>query len=451
MDTNIASNTQSTMQVLNIPVEDIIPNRFQPRLNFDDASLKELANSIKEHGIIQPLVLRSLGDKYEIIAGERRYKAAKMAGLTQVPAIISTMDDRKSAEVAIVENVQRRDLSSIEEAKSYKALLDKGYLTQEELAKKMGLSQSAISNKLRLLSLSDKVQQALVEGKISERHARSLLQINSLEEQDEWLKKIIEERITVKELDRRIKEEKNPKKEEEPVSHQNKEEKSDDIPIIESAPNINVIKQNATDIVSPKYTDIIPPDQMPKEEDSGIIPNKFFNYLEDVAINMNSSEPVNNTNNQDTENVAANKENTEEDNGENESANNSSNNINLKKDSAITEENNNIAEEEIEMLDFLAPDMTTNNNSNVGTNLSSNEIENKVMAEINPQIDNKVNMSIEENLNANNNDNNANKDMNKATKLIADLESDLKKDYTVNITKEENEKELKYTIIINKE
>ena len=195
---------ENNKQILNIPIEDIIPNRFQPRLSFDENGLKELASSIKEHGIIQPLVLRRLSDKYEIVAGERRYKAAKMAGLTSVPAIITEMDDKKSAEVAIVENVQRRDLSSIEEAKSYKALLDKGYLTQEELAKKMGLSQSAISNKLRLLSLAPSVQEALVNGKISERHARSLLVLDDLKEQEEWLEKLINERLTVKELDKRL-------------------------------------------------------------------------------------------------------------------------------------------------------------------------------------------------------------------------------------------------------
>ena len=196
-------NTES--QILNVPIEDIIPNRFQPRIAFDETALKELSSSIKEHGIIQPLVLRRLGDKFEIIAGERRYKAAKMAGLSSVPAIISKIDDKKSAEVAIVENIQRRDLSSIEEAKSYKQLLDKGYLTQEELAKKMGLSQSAISNKLRLLSLSEEVQEALIEGKISERHARSLLQLNTEELQNKWLEKIIKERLTVRELDKMLK------------------------------------------------------------------------------------------------------------------------------------------------------------------------------------------------------------------------------------------------------
>ncbi len=121
--------------IMQIPIEDIIPNRFQPRLAFDDRGLEELANSIKQHGIIQPLVLRRVNDKFEIIAGERRYKAATLAGLSKVPAVIANIDDNKSAEVAIVENVQRRDLTPIEEARSYKNLLDKGYLTQAELAK----------------------------------------------------------------------------------------------------------------------------------------------------------------------------------------------------------------------------------------------------------------------------------------------------------------------------
>ena len=196
-------NTES--QILQVPIEDIIPNRFQPRLNFDDSSLQELTASIKEHGIIQPLVLRRVGDKYEIIAGERRYKAATQAGLVKVPAIINQLDDKNSAEVAIVENIQRKDLSSIEEARSYKALLDKGYLTQEELAKRMGVSQSAISNKLRLLSLAPEVQQALMENKISERHARSLLQITDNEEQVKWLNKIINERLTVRDLEKKLK------------------------------------------------------------------------------------------------------------------------------------------------------------------------------------------------------------------------------------------------------
>ena len=231
------NTTSQENQVINIPIEDIIPNRFQPRLAFDEEGLKELSDSIKQHGVIQPLVLRRLGNKYEIIAGERRYKAAKLAGLMGVPAIISQMNDNESAEVAIVENVQRKDLSAIEEAKSYKALLDKGYLTQEELAKKMGLSQSEVSNKLRLLTLPEEVQTALIENKISERHARSLLQLGSSEEQINWLKIILDERLTVRDLDKKIKE------------TMNKTNSGDEIPIIAPVPNIADIRKNAEDIV----------------------------------------------------------------------------------------------------------------------------------------------------------------------------------------------------------
>ena len=221
--------------VLQVHIEDIIPNRFQPRLSFDEQGLQELAASIKEHGIIQPLVLRKLGDKYEIIAGERRYKAAQMAGLSTVPAVIANIDDNKSAEVALVENVQRRDLTAIEEARSYKNLLDKGYLTQEQLAKRMGISQPAIANKLRLLNLDEEVQQALLEEKISERHARTLLTLPDKNAQKEWLHKIINDRLTVRQLDMELKKLK-------------EGEDSTDIPLVESAPSIEDIKANAVDI-----------------------------------------------------------------------------------------------------------------------------------------------------------------------------------------------------------
>lgn len=196
--------------IQNVNIDYIIPNRFQPRLTFDEKSLNELASSIKEHGIIQPLVLRRLGDKYEIIAGERRYKAAQLAGLTEVPAIISNIDDNKSAEIALVENVQRRNLNSLEEAKSYKKILDKEGLTQEELAKKIGVSQSTIANKLRLLNLTSEAQDALMNDKISERHARSLLSVTDPEKQKVLLNKVISERLTVRQLDDEIKKESNP-------------------------------------------------------------------------------------------------------------------------------------------------------------------------------------------------------------------------------------------------
>ena len=196
--------------IQNVNIDYIIPNRFQPRLTFDEKSLNELASSIKEHGIIQPLVLRRLGDKYEIIAGERRYKAAQLAGLTEVPAIISNIDDNKSAEIALVENVQRRNLNSLEEAKSYKKILDKEGLTQDELAKKIGVSQSTIANKLRLLNLTSEAQDALMNDKISERHARSLLSVIDPEKQKALLNKVISERLTVRQLDDEIKKESNP-------------------------------------------------------------------------------------------------------------------------------------------------------------------------------------------------------------------------------------------------
>lgn len=191
-------------QIRLINMEHIIPNRFQPRLHFDEEALKELSASIVEHGIIQPLVLRRVGDKYEIIAGERRYKAAQMAGLTSVPAIITDLDDNESAEVAILENTQRKNLSPIEEGKSYKKLLDRHYVTQDQLAKRLGTSQSNIANKIRLLSLDESVQDALLKERISERHARSLLKITDKFKQVELLNKIIEERWTVKRLDEEI-------------------------------------------------------------------------------------------------------------------------------------------------------------------------------------------------------------------------------------------------------
>ena len=198
------SENNITNAIIEVSVEDIIPNRFQPRLAFDEKALKDLAESIKIHGIIQPLVLRRLNDKFEIIAGERRYKAACMAGLTKVPAIIKEIDDNKSAEIAVVENLQRKNLTAIEEAQSYKKILDKGYITQEELAARMGVSQPTIANKLRLLNLSQEVQDALLGNKISERHARSLLAITDQNIQVQMLRRIISERLTVRQTDEEI-------------------------------------------------------------------------------------------------------------------------------------------------------------------------------------------------------------------------------------------------------
>lgn len=199
-----------------IPVEDIIPNRFQPRLAFDEKELNELANSIIKYGVIQPIVLRNIGDKYEIIAGERRYKASCLAGLKKVPAIINNTDDNTSAEIALLENLQRKNLSVIEEAQSYKKLMDRGF-TQEEIASKLGVSQSSIANKMRLLNLPKDVQNALLYNKISERHARSLLSLPDADMQRNLLNKIISEKLTVKQTEEEISAILNRNKEQEPL------------------------------------------------------------------------------------------------------------------------------------------------------------------------------------------------------------------------------------------
>ena len=195
-------------QVINLSIDDIIPNRFQPREVFKDQALDELALSIKEHGVIQPIIVRPIvNNKYEIIAGERRYKASTIAGKTTIPAIIRNLDDKETSKQALLENIQRQDLTPIEEARTYQTILSLDNITQEELAKTMGKSQSAISNKLRLLTLPEEVQEALLNSEISERHARSLLTIQDVEKQKSLLNEIITKKIPVRILDEMIKKE----------------------------------------------------------------------------------------------------------------------------------------------------------------------------------------------------------------------------------------------------
>lgn len=192
-------------EIFEIPLTDIMPNRFQPREIFDDEALQELAQSIKTHGVIQPIIVRKIGDKFEIIAGERRYRASQLAGNTTIPALIRDIDNKEAAKVALLENLQRRDLSPIEEARTYQTILKLDNITQEELAENLGKSQSAIANKLRLLNLDESVQVALLNGQISERHARSLLNVADKNKQKELVEKIIQNRMTVRQLDEEIK------------------------------------------------------------------------------------------------------------------------------------------------------------------------------------------------------------------------------------------------------
>ena len=212
-------------EVVQLYLDDIIPNRFQPREVFDEQALKELAVSIREHGVIQPIIVRPVANgKYEIIAGERRYKASAMAGLTKIPAIVRDLDDKESSKVALLENLQRKNLNPIEEARTYQKILEIDQMTQEDLAKTMGKSQSSVANKLRLLSLPDEIQQALLQEQISERHARTMLNIPDLDSQKAILKEVIDNKMSVRALEEEIKN-KFPKEEKE----ENNEEKTDDI------------------------------------------------------------------------------------------------------------------------------------------------------------------------------------------------------------------------------
>ena len=187
-----------------LPLTEIVPNRFQPRIHFDDEKIDSLAKSIIKYGVLEPIIVRPVNGKFEIIAGERRYKASKYAGKTTIPSIIVDYDDKESIELALLENVQRQELTAIEEAIAYRRILDMGYITQEELAKKTGKSQPTIANKMRLLMLDDETQDALINHKISERHARSLLKLVGTGKELEMLNRIIKERLTVRETDNEI-------------------------------------------------------------------------------------------------------------------------------------------------------------------------------------------------------------------------------------------------------
>lgn len=190
----------------------IEPNRNQPRKQFDEDSLMELAESIKLYGVIQPIIVCKKDSHYEIIAGERRWRAAKMAGLKEVPVIIKDYTEKEIAEISLVENLQRDDLNPIEEAKAYERLIKEYQLKQEEVAERVAKSRTVITNSLRLLKLSDKVQTMLMEGLITVGHAKVLLGISSKEQQEEIAEHIIDEKLSVRELENYVKAMSKPKK-----------------------------------------------------------------------------------------------------------------------------------------------------------------------------------------------------------------------------------------------
>ena len=201
---------KSGVQVMKINA--VEPNRDQPRKNFDEDALLELSDSIKQFGVLQPLLVRKRKDYYEIIAGERRWRAAKLAGVKEVPVIEKEYTDQEILEIGLIENIQRENLNPIEEAIAYKRLLEEFNLKQDEVAERVSKSRTAVTNSMRLLKLSDKVQQMIIDDMISTGHARALLAIDDPELQYTLANKIFDEKLSVRETEKLVKEIKNPKK-----------------------------------------------------------------------------------------------------------------------------------------------------------------------------------------------------------------------------------------------
>ena len=190
--------------VIQIPIEEIVPNPYQPRRVFSEKSLEELKNSIESYGVLQPITVRKKNEKFELVAGERRLRAAKLANLKTIPAIVHEVSDETSAVLALLENLQREDLNFIEEAEAYYNLINDHKFTQEELAKRMGKKQSTIANKLRLLKLSEKVRTLCLENNLTERHARALLSLPDEKLQLKVVKKVIANSLNVKKTEELI-------------------------------------------------------------------------------------------------------------------------------------------------------------------------------------------------------------------------------------------------------
>lgn len=184
-----------------LPITNIVTNPDQPRKSFDETQLSELSDSIKQNGVLQPILVRKKGDKYEIVAGERRYQASKLAGLKEIPAIVREIDDAEVFQLALIENLQRSDLTPIEEARGYRQLLDTKGLTQEGLAKILSKSRSAIANTLRLMDLPQEVQDMMEEGQITAGHARAILAVPTEEGRIKLAQKVVAENLTVRQTE----------------------------------------------------------------------------------------------------------------------------------------------------------------------------------------------------------------------------------------------------------
>ena len=195
-----------------VKINSVEPNREQPRKDFDEDSLVDLADSIKQFGILQPLIVQQKKDYYEIIAGERRWRAAKMAGIKEVPVIIKNYTDQEIVEISLIENIQRENLNPIEEARAFKRLLEEFNLKQDEVAERVSKSRTAVTNSMRLLKLSDRVQQMIIDDMISTGHARALLALDDEEQQYQLANRIFDEKLSVRETEKLVKALKDPKK-----------------------------------------------------------------------------------------------------------------------------------------------------------------------------------------------------------------------------------------------
>jgi ParB family chromosome partitioning protein len=189
-------------EVRELPIDEIQPNPFQPRKRFDESKLAELAESIRQHGIVQPLVVRQKGNSYELVVGQRRLEAARIVGLERVPVIVNAFEDIEMVQVALIENLQREDLNAIEEAEAYRRLIEEFGMTQEGLAKVLGRSRPAIANTIRLLNLSPEVQEIVSRGTISMGHARALLAIDNLRLQEKVCRHIVGKQLSVRETEK---------------------------------------------------------------------------------------------------------------------------------------------------------------------------------------------------------------------------------------------------------
>lgn len=196
-----------------VKITEVEPNREQPRKTFDEDALNELADSIKQFGLLQPILVQKRKDHYEIIAGERRWRAAKLAGLKEVPVIIKELTEQEIVEISLIENIQRENLNPIEEAQAYKKLLNEFNLKQEEVAERVSKSRTAVTNSMRLLKLAEEVQQMVIEEQISTGHARALLGIEDSEEQIAYAKKIVDEKLSVRDIEKLVKNINQPAKE----------------------------------------------------------------------------------------------------------------------------------------------------------------------------------------------------------------------------------------------